>query len=241
MTLQQILEEVKKGQLSVEHAEDLLKKEGYEEMDYAKLDTTRKARTGFAEVVYCARKADEHLLNIYQKLYEEDGEVFGTRASEHQYELVKKVLPDVVYDSVSGILKIEKEKEHIGKVAVCTAGTADISVAEEAAQTAEYFGTHVERIYDVGVSGMHRLFSRLDTIQEGVDKGSAMRALEKRFNVKPEEIMAFGDNYNDLEMLAEVKNGVAMENSPEAVKKLCPYRTALVEDTLREILEGKYD
>ena len=153
MTLQQILEKVKKGQLSVEHAEDLLKKEGYEEMDYAKLDTTRKARTGFAEVVYCARKADEHLLNIYQKLYEEDGEVFGTRASEHQYELVKKVLPDVVYDPVSGILKIEKEKEHIGKVAVCTAGTADISVAEEAAQTAEYFGTHVERIYDVGVSG----------------------------------------------------------------------------------------
>ena len=109
MTLQQILEKVKKGQLSVEHAEDLLKKEGYEEMDYAKLDTTRKARTGFAEVVYCARKADEHLLNIYQKLYEEDGEVFGTRASEHQYELVKKVLPDVVYDPVSGILKIEKE------------------------------------------------------------------------------------------------------------------------------------
>ena len=78
MTLQQILEEVKNGQLSVEHAENLLKKEGYEEMDYAKLDTARKARTGFAEVVYCARKADEHLLNIYQKLYEEDGEVFGT-------------------------------------------------------------------------------------------------------------------------------------------------------------------
>ena len=156
MTLQQILEEVKNGQLSVEHAEGLLKKEGYEEMDYAKLDTTRKARTGFAEVVYCARKADEHLLNIYQKLYEEDGEVFGTRASEYQYELVKKVLPNVVYDPISGILKIEKEKEHIGKVAVCTAGTADISVAEEAAQTAEYFGTHVERIYDVGVSGMHR-------------------------------------------------------------------------------------
>ena len=81
----------------------------------------------------------------------------------------------------------------------------------------------------------------LDTIQDGVDKGSAIRALEKQFNVRPEEIMAFGDNYNDLEMLSEVKNGVAMENSPEAVKKICPYRTALVEDTLREILEGKYD
>ena len=108
MTLQQILEEVKNGRLSVEHAENLLKKEGYEEMDYAKLDTTRKERTGFAEVVYCARKADEHLLNIYQKLYEEDGEVFGTRASRHQYELVKSILPQVVYDPVSGILKKKK-------------------------------------------------------------------------------------------------------------------------------------
>lgn len=81
----------------------------------------------------------------------------------------------------------------------------------------------------------------LDTIQEGVDKGSAIRALEREFSVRPEEIMAFGDNYNDIEMLQEVKNGVAMESAPEAVKAVCPYRTALVEDTLREILEGKYD
>lgn len=89
MTLQQILEEVKRPALCGA-CRGPSEKEGYEEMDYAKLDTTRKARTGFAEVVYCARKADEHLLNIYQKLYEEDGEVFGTRASEHQYELVKR-------------------------------------------------------------------------------------------------------------------------------------------------------
>lgn len=81
----------------------------------------------------------------------------------------------------------------------------------------------------------------LDTIQDGVNKGSALRALEKEFHVRPEEIMAFGDNYNDIEMLSEAKNGVAMESSPDAVRKICPYRTALVEDTLREILEGKYD
>ena len=83
-----------------------------------------------------------------------------------RYELVKKVLPDVVYDPVSGILKIEKEKEHIGKVAVCTAGTADIAVAEEAAQTAEYFGTKVERVFDVGVSGIHRLLFNIKEIQD---------------------------------------------------------------------------
>ena len=83
------------------------------------------------------------------------------------FELVKELFPQTEYDEISHIIKIEKEKkEHVGKIAVCTAGTADIPVAEEAAQTAEYFGSEVERIYDVGVSGIHRLFSRLDVIQE---------------------------------------------------------------------------
>ena len=166
MTLPEILESVKSGSVSVEEAERILKKESYEEMGYAKLDTSRKARTGFAEVIYCSNKADEHLLNIFERLYREDGEVFGTRASQHQYELVKEKFPEVEYDPISRILKVEKkDKKRIGKIAVCSAGTADIPVAEEAAQTAEYFGTNVERIYDVGVSGMHRLFSRLETIQ----------------------------------------------------------------------------
>ena len=123
--------------------------------------------SGFPEVVYCSGKPDEFLASIYQKLYDENGEVFGTRASEHQYEIVKQVLPQVVYDPISHILKIEKEdKEHIGKIAICSAGTADIPVAEEAAQTAEFFGANVDRIYDVGVSGVHRLLAQLDTVQE---------------------------------------------------------------------------
>ena len=87
-------------------------------------------------------------------------------ASRHQYELVKDLLPGVEYDELSHIIKIERRKEHIGKIAICTAGTADIAVAEEAAQTAEYFGSHVDRIFDVGVSGIHRLFSRLNVIQD---------------------------------------------------------------------------
>ena len=146
------LKVVKSGSVSVEEAERILKKESYEEMGYAKLDTSRKARTGFAEVIYCSNKADEHLLNIFERLYREDGEVFGTRASQSQYELVKEKFPEVEYDPISRILKIEKkDKKRIGKIAVCSAGTADIPVAEEAAQTAEYFGTNVERIYDVGV------------------------------------------------------------------------------------------
>ena len=167
MTLEEILVQVREGTLPLETAGNLIRQDGYKEMDYAKLDTGRKARTGFAEVVYCSNKADEHLLNIFERLYQEEGEVLGTRASQAQFELVRERLPHVQYDPISRILKIEKpDKLHEGKVAVCTAGTADIPVAEEAAQTAEYFGTYVERIYDVGVSGMHRLFSRLEAIQD---------------------------------------------------------------------------
>ena len=136
-------------------------------MGYAKLDMNRQVRSGFPEVIFCSRKADEHLLPIVQRLYEENGEVFGTRASQHQYEILKERFPEIQYDSISHIIKIEKEKkEGEGLIAVCTAGTADISVAEEAAQTAEYFGSKVERIFDVGVSGLHRLLSRLEVIQQ---------------------------------------------------------------------------
>ena len=167
MEAREVLEQVKSGTLTVEEAERYFRRQPYEEMGYAKLDTHREIRSGFPEVVFCSGKPDEYLANIYRKMYEENGEVFGTRAERRQYELVRAVLPEVVYDEVSHILKIERSgKLRQGKIAVCTAGTADIPVAEEAAQTAEYFGANVERIYDVGVSGLHRLLSRLDVIQE---------------------------------------------------------------------------
>ena len=83
-----------------------------------------------------------------------------------QYQILKEHFPETVYDPVSRIIKIERDgKRRVGSIAVCTAGTADIPVAEEAAQTAEFFGSHVERVYDVGVSGLHRLLSRLEVLQ----------------------------------------------------------------------------
>lgn len=166
MNSREMLEQVKAGTVSIEEAEQFFRKKPFEDMGYAKLDTHRQIRSGFPEVVFCSGKADEHLLHIYETLYRENGEVLGTRASKEQFELIKAVIPEIRYDPISHILKIEKpEKEHIGKITVCTAGTADIPVAEEAAQTAEYFGNHVERIYDVGVSGIHRLLAKVDVIQ----------------------------------------------------------------------------
>lgn len=167
MEAREILNQVKNGGISVEDAEKYFKKQPFEEMGYAKLDSHREIRSGFPEVVFCSGKPDEYLKSIYQKLYELNGEVFGTRASLHQYKLVSEVLPDVIYDEIPHILKLElKDKKHNGKIAVCSAGTADIPVAEEAAQTAEYFGAEVERVYDVGVSGIHRLFAKIDILQE---------------------------------------------------------------------------
>ena len=155
--------------------------EKYDDLNYAKLDTDREERTGFPEVVFCEGKPDEYLVGIYKRLIENDGRVFGTRASEHQYEVVKEAIPEVEYNKVSRILKYDPKRkasagpdamgnvsdsDGIGLIAVCTGGTADIPVAEEAAETAEYFGGKVRRIYDVGVSGIHRVLSKADEIRE---------------------------------------------------------------------------
>ena len=153
--------------------------------------------------------------------------MFGTRASQEQFEFLKSRLPKVQYDPLSRILKIEeKEKQHIGKIAVCTAGTADIPVAEEAAQTAEYFGSQAERIYDVGVSGIHRLMSRLDVIQsancviavagmEGALASVLGGLVDKPVIAVPTSV-GYGANFHGLSalltMINSCANGIAVVN-----------------------------
>ena len=109
METKEILEKVKTGELSVEDAEQFFKKSAFEELGYAKLDTNREIRSGFQEAIYCQGKADDHLVGIVRKLYDVQGEVFGTRASIHQYELLKNEFPELEYDPLSHIIKIEKE------------------------------------------------------------------------------------------------------------------------------------
>ena len=165
MDVKKILEQVSMGTLSPEEAGEMLKNLSYEDLGYAKLDLHRKLRSGFPETVYCQGKPDQYLADIFDTLYRENGEVMGTRATEQQYLLVKERIPGIIYDPVSRILKAEPEgKERKGCVAVCTGGTADIPVAEEAAQTAEFFGCYVDRIYDVGVAGIHRILSKREQI-----------------------------------------------------------------------------
>ena len=142
-------------------------KDSFCDLGFTKLDTGRKERTGFGEVIFCQGKRNEFLKDIFSRLFEANGEVLGTRATQEQFELVKEILPQATYDSVSRIIKVQGEKKKlIGNIAVCTAGTADIPVAEESAQTAEFFGSYVERIFDVGVSGIHRMLSQTEKLEK---------------------------------------------------------------------------
>ncbi len=167
METREILEQVKSGTMSVEEAEGHFRRQPFEDMGFAKLDMHRKIRSGFPEVIFCKGKPDAFLVSIYKRMVEEEGKAFGTKASKEQYEMVREAIPDIQYDPISGILKLEREQsDREGLIAVVTGGTADIPVAEEAAQTAEYFGAKVERIYDVGVSGIHRLLSQTEKLQD---------------------------------------------------------------------------
>ena len=166
MQIDTLLQAVKDGKMDIQEAKELLARAPYEELGFAKLDFPRAVRTGFAEVVYCENKADDFLVEIFSRLFSDNGEVMGTRCSEKQYRLLKKRLPELTYDPISRIAKIGKPKKRAGLIAVCTAGTADIAVAEECAQTAEFFGQNVERFYDIGVSGIHRLLSKVDRLQK---------------------------------------------------------------------------
>lgn len=226
MTQREILENVQAGKLSISEAEKILAN-GYDEMDFAKLDTDREKRSGFPEVIFCQGKPDEYLVDIYKKMVSTQGYAFGTRASSEQYELVKKHIPEISYDPVSRILMLEKKDiVREGKIAICTAGTADIPVAEEAAKTAEYFGANVVRIYDVGVSGIHRLLSKADEIRSancvvavaGMEGAlaSVIGGLVKNPVIAVPTSIGYGASLNGLSalltMINSCANGIAVVN-----------------------------
>ena len=151
---------------------------GFEDLGFARLDTDRKERTGFPETVFCQGKEDSFLREIFKRLYEKNGEVLGTRASAAQFEVVKAVLPEVRYDAVSRLLTIQsEEKKQTGNIVVCSAGTADMPVAQEAAGTAEFFGCRVRRIFDAGVSGLHRLLAE-ESVLKAADCVIAVAGME---------------------------------------------------------------
>lgn len=163
----EFLENIKNGQMSIEEGLDYLKDFNFKDIDIAKLDFQRKNRRGFPETIFCQGKEDFALVEIFKAFDKRQQSVIGTRASQRQYELVSKAIPHASYDKTARIISLKyEETPQIGNIAICTGGTADLFVAEEAALTAEFFGAKVNRFYDVGVSGLHRMLNKIDEIKQ---------------------------------------------------------------------------
>lgn len=137
------------------------------DLGFAKVDAGRKARRGFGEVLFGAGKTCGQLLELVRSFKDRGEPVLSTRSTAEQAAYLKERGLDIVFDSVSRTIVYDprRNRKCIGSVAICTGGTADIPVAEEAAKTAEFFGVSVTRFYDVGVAGIHRLMSSIDEIR----------------------------------------------------------------------------
>ena len=162
-----LMEQVACGKTKPEEAVEALKDLPFEDLGFANIDHHRNLRTGYPEAVFCQGKKPEQIAAIMKELAQVNKNVIGTRATEKDFEAVQKVLPKARFfsDAKMIVLMEDTQPRSKGTIAVVTAGTADIPVAEEAAITAQCLGNKVDRIYDVGVAGIHRLFAKLEPIR----------------------------------------------------------------------------
>jgi len=165
--VEKLLKNVKKGDTSVEEALEVLKNFPYTDLGFARIDHHREMRTGYPEIIYCAGKSKEQVSEIFRVMSEKENNVIGTRANDEMYESVHSILSETVYYPIARIISLQKVKPAVpeSKIAIITAGTSDMPVAEEAAITAELLGNKVLRIYDAGVAGIHRLVDKLPEIR----------------------------------------------------------------------------
>ena len=158
MDVRQLLEAVKKDEIDIDTAVNKLKDLPYEDLGYANIDHHRELRNGFPEVIYCEGKTDEHIIGIVDVLLKKQSNVLGTRCRKETAEKLKEIYDNVEYHEIKNRGK--------GTMAILAAGTSDIAVADEAYYTAKFLGNNVERIYDVGVAGIHRLLNKRHLIEQ---------------------------------------------------------------------------
>jgi hypothetical protein len=218
--IKELLKKIRSGKISVNDAFAKLKHLPYEDLGFAKVDHHRSMRIGFPEVIFCQGKRLDQITAIYKSLAKENKKVLLTRADEKIYKAIKKISPKAVYNPLARTICLDKSKSPgQGLVAVVCAGTADIPAAEEAAITAEIYGSRVERLYDVGVAGLHRLLDGFDRIS----KARCMVVLAGMDGVLPSVIgglaacpviavptsVGYGANFNGIAPLLTMLNSCA--------------------------------
>lgn len=245
MRLQEILSKVQRGEWSIAQAEAAIR--GFEDIGFGKVDYARESRTGFPEVIFGQGKSSEQVRAIFERLYRQHGKAMVTRADQTMAESVCRVVPEAVFEPVSRLLTAGCCDRHfVGKVAVLSAGTADLSVAEEAAQTAEWMGNEVERIYDVGVAGLDRLLAQRERIREasvlivvaGMEGAlaSVIGGLVRRPVIAVPTSVGYGAHFSGLtpllSMLTSCAAGVTVVNIDNGFG--AAYAASIIQQAIRE-------
>ncbi|MGB2764593.1 MAG: nickel pincer cofactor biosynthesis protein LarB [Candidatus Aminicenantaceae bacterium] len=166
--LEDVLKKVHQGKLSPKEALHILKDYPYQDLIFAKIDHHRELRKGFPEIIYGLGKTDNQILKIAQEIIKKGSNLLVTKAGPEVFKKLKKKIPKVRYNPLGKVIYL-KQKKPIpgkGKIAIVTAGTSDIPVAEEAVVTCDILGNKTDKIYDVGVAGLHRLFGEYDKINK---------------------------------------------------------------------------
>lgn len=165
--IEEVLTKVHKGELSPEEGLKILKDYPYQDLAFAKIDHHRELRRGFPEIVFGLGKTDSQILSIARQILKKGCSLLITRVSPSTFKTLKKGIPEIQYNELArtAYFKQKKPLTGKGKIAIITAGTSDIPVAEEASVTCDILGNKVEKIYDVGVAGLHRLFGEYEKIR----------------------------------------------------------------------------
>ena len=226
--MKKMLIDYKNGKISLNKILEEIKKLPYTDLGFAKIDKHRKLRKGFPETVFCKGKTTAQILNIIENMNKENHNILATKANKKIFKVVKKKFPLADYNNNAKMIIIKKEKikPKKGKILIITAGTSDIPIAEEALITAEIMGNNVEKVYDVGVAGLHRLFDIKEKIFEanviiviaGMDGAlaSIVGGLTSKPVIAVPTSVGYGANFNGIAPLLTMMNccaeGVAVVN-----------------------------
>ncbi len=166
--MKKMLMDYKNGKISLKEILEEIKRLPYEDLGFAKIDTHREIRKGFPETIFCQGKTHEQILTIIEHMNKKTHNILATKANDQIFKAVKKKFSQAEYNNTAKTIIIRKEKtpSKKGKILIITAGTSDIPVAEEAVVTMEIMGSTVEKVYDVGVAGIHRLLDLKDKLFE---------------------------------------------------------------------------
>lgn len=166
--LEEMLNNLYKGKISPEEALKTLQDYPYQDLGFAKIDHHRELLKGFPEIIFGLGKTDSQILTIAQEIVKKGSNLLATKVEKALFEKMKKKIPRVRYNPLARAVYLRQKKTSKGKgrILIMTAGTSDIPVAEEAAVTAEMLGNEVEKIYDVGVAGLHRLLGEYEKIKK---------------------------------------------------------------------------